>query len=154
MHQKDLPLYPHEIVGIYWYATEKLAGTDREKLKTRLASVTTGQGCPFLIDDSCVIHPMRPVGCRQFNVFTAPCAPGEDPYFTRRGDVLQPDAEYLDRTFAMVLPVYNLGREGDVSAAIRTVRGQIMNLLSYDWSRLSSLMEKRATQARQDKDGG
>ena len=23
-HQKDLPLYPHELVGIYWYVSEKM----------------------------------------------------------------------------------------------------------------------------------
>jgi uncharacterized protein len=144
VHQTDLPLYPHEIVGIYWYATEKISGTVRDRLKERLAAATTGSGCPFLVADSCIIHPMRPVGCRQFNVFTAPCAVGEDPYFTRREDVLQPDPEYLERTFAVVLPFYNLKGTGDISAAVRTVRGQIMNLLSYDWSKLAVLMEKDA----------
>jgi hypothetical protein len=97
---------------------------------------------------------MRPVGCRQFNVFTSPCAEGEDPYFTRRDDVLQPDQEYLDRTFRAVLPVYNMKREGDVSSAIRTVRGQIMNLLSYDWSKLAALMEQGSSGADGTKDKG
>ena len=142
VHQTDLPLYPHEIVGIYWYATEKLTGLARERLKDRLLSVTAASGCPFLIDESCVIHAMRPVGCRQFNVFSSRCAAGEDPYFTRRGDVLQPDQEYLDRVFSAVITFYNMKREGDASDAIRTIRGQIMNLLSFDWSKLSALMEK------------
>jgi Fe-S-cluster containining protein len=141
VHQKDLPLYPHEIVSIYWYVSEKITGPVRDRLRDRLAK-GAAQGCPFLIDNSCVIHPMRPVGCRQFNVFTTPCAPGEDPYYTRREDVLQPDQNYLDRVFAAVLPFYNLKREGDLSIAIRTIRGQIMNLLSFDWSKLASLMEK------------
>ncbi len=154
VHQTDLPLYPHEIVGIYWYASEKITGPARERLKGRLATMRTGSGCPFLIDDSCIIHPVRPVGCRQFNVFTAPCAAGEDPYFTRRDDVLQPDQEYLDRTFAAVLPFYNLRREGDVSAAIRMVRGQIMNLLSFDWSKLAALMEKGAPSEDPSKNDG
>lgn len=147
VHQTDLPLYPHEIVGIYWYATEQITGPARERLKSRLASSTPGSGCPFLIDESCIIHPLRPVGCRQFNVFTAPCAAGEDPYFTRRDDVLQPEQEYLDRTFAAVLPLYNLKREGDGSAALRVVRSQIMNLLSYDWSKLAALMEQETAPA-------
>ncbi|HWR72814.1 MAG TPA: YkgJ family cysteine cluster protein [Nitrospirota bacterium] len=142
VHQKDLPLYPHEIVGIYWYASEKLAGPTREALKGRLAARASAPGCPFLIESSCSIHPMRPVGCRQFNVFTAPCAPGEDPYFTRREDVLEPIPEYLDRVFAAVLPFYNLKVEGDATGAIRMVRSQIMNLLSFDWSKLVGLMEK------------
>ncbi len=142
VHQKDLPLYPHEIVGIYWYASEKLSRQQRGELKGRLAHSSAGTGCPFLIDNACAIHPLRPVGCRQFNVFTVACAPGEDPYYTRRDDVLSPETEYLDRVFAAVLPLYNMKREGNVSAAIRTIRGQIMNLLSFDWSKLAALMSK------------
>ncbi|MDA8099917.1 MAG: YkgJ family cysteine cluster protein [Nitrospiraceae bacterium] len=142
IHQTDLPLYPHEIVGIYWYASEKISGPQREQLKKRLAEAGTTPGCPFLIDNSCIIHPLRPKGCRQFNVFSAPCAAGEDPYFTRRDDVLQPDQEYLNRAFAAVLPFYNLRRKGDLSGPIQAVRAQIMNLLSYDWSKLATLMAK------------
>jgi uncharacterized protein len=145
VHQKDLPLYPHEIVGIYWYASEKISGPTRDLLRKRLAVGAAAAGCPFLIDNSCAIHPVRPIGCRQFNVFTAPCAVGEDPYYTRREDVLQPDPDYLDRAFAAVLPFYNLKKEGDVQAAIRTIRAQIMNLLSFDWSKLAALMEKDAS---------
>jgi Fe-S-cluster containining protein len=144
--QTDLPLYPHEIVGIYWYASEKVSGPVRHLLKVRLAGSDT-PACPFLIDGSCAIHPMRPVGCRQFNVFNGHCAPGEDPYFTRRGDVLQPDEAYLDRAFAAVLPFYDLQEEGDSAAAIRTVRAQIMNLRTFDWSKLAALMEKATPSA-------
>ena len=74
--QKDLPLYPHELIGIYWYVSEKIGSPDRDILKGRLAGHAAGSACPFLIDGSCSIHPVRPIGCRQFNVFTAPCAPG------------------------------------------------------------------------------
>ena len=141
VHQTDLPLYPHEIVGIYWYVTEKLAGPDRELLKQRLTGPAPGAGCPFLLNDACTIHPLRPVGCRQFNVFTTRCAPGEDPYFTRNHDVLRPDEKYLDRIFSAVLPFYQL-QEADTPAAVRMVRSQIMNLLSYDWSKLAGLMDR------------
>ncbi|MBS1114086.1 MAG: hypothetical protein H6Q92_1849, partial [Nitrospirae bacterium] len=37
--------------------------------------------------------------CRQFNVFGSPCAEGEDPYYTRREDVLLPIKQYTDRAF-------------------------------------------------------
>jgi Fe-S-cluster containining protein len=145
VHQTDLPLYPHEIVGIYWYASEKISGPERDQLRKRLRSAVPSKGCPFLIDNSCIIHPVRPIGCRQFNVFTSPCAEGEDPYYTRRDDVLQPDQEYLDRAFAAVLPFYNLKKEGDLAGAIRTIRAQIMNLHSFDWSKLAVIMEKEAS---------
>jgi hypothetical protein len=120
-----------------------MAEPTRGRLKSRLAGPAS-PGCPFLIDDSCSIHPLRPVGCRQFNVFTKPCAPEEDPYYTRREDVLQPLESYIDRAFARVLPLYSLQAEKDGSAAVRKVRAQIMNLLSFDWSKLAALMEKPA----------
>ncbi len=141
-HQKDLPFYPHELVGIYWYVSEKIVPPGRDTLKSRLASHTPGSACPFLVDQSCSIHPLRPIGCRQFNVFTTPCAPGEDPYYTRRDDVLNPLPDYTDRAFASVLPFYNLKREGDISKAIKLIRTQIMNLQSFDWTKLVTIMEQ------------
>jgi Fe-S-cluster containining protein len=140
-HQKDLPLYPHELVGIYWYVSGKMVPPGRDILRGRLADHARGSACPFLIDNSCSIHPVRPIGCRQFNVFTAPCAPGEDPYYTRRDDVLVPIADYTDRAFAAVLPFYNMKREGDLSQAIQLIRSQIMNLQSFDWGKLVAIMD-------------
>ncbi len=142
VHQKDLPLYPHELVGIYWYASEKMSPPARDILRDRLEKHIPGSECPFLIDQYCSIHPVRPVGCRQFNVFTAPCAPGEDPYYTRRNDVLEPIAEYTDRAFAAVIPFYNLKKEGDVTTSIRIIRSQIMNIQTFDWKKLASIMGK------------
>jgi len=141
-HQTDLPLYPHEIVGIYWYVSEKTVSPGRDVLRDRLSRGGALGACPFLVDHACSIHPVRPIGCRQFNVFAAPCAPGEDPYYTRREDVLMPVAEYTDRAFAAVLQFYNMKREGDVAEAIRIVRSQIMNLRSFDWSKLVAAMDQ------------
>lgn len=138
--QKDIPLYPHELVGLYWYASEKMSGPGRDSLKGRLAAHVAGSPCPFLIDHSCSIHPVRPVSCRQFNVFTVPCAPGEDPYYTRRDDVLVPLPDYTDRAFAAVLPFYNMKKEGDLAKAIKLIRAQIMNLQEYDWKKLAAVM--------------
>ncbi len=140
--QRDIPLYPHELVGIYWYVTEKLEPSVRSGLKSRLAAHGRNSPCPFVSDGACCIHPLRPVGCRQFNVFTTPCAPGEDPYFTRRTDVLTPITEYTDRAFAAVLPFYNIGAGGDIASAIRLVRSQIMNLQAFDWNKLVAVIEK------------
>jgi Fe-S-cluster containining protein len=141
-HQKDLPVYPHELVGIYWYVSEKMESPFREHVRNRLEHHVFGAGCPFLVEGSCSIHPVRPIGCRQFNVFTRPCEPGEDPYYTRRQDVLVPLSEYTDRAFAAVLPFYNLKKEGDQAASIKLVRAQIMNLQTYDWKKLVEAMDK------------
>jgi Fe-S-cluster containining protein len=141
-HQKDLPLYPHELVGIYWYVSKKLPATTRDVLKSRLAAHTADSPCPFLIDGSCSIHPLRPIGCRQFNVFTTPCAQGEDPYYSRRDDVLVPIAEYTDRAFAAVLSFYDLKREGDLSHVVKLIRSRIMNLQTFDWGKLVVMIEQ------------
>jgi len=140
-HQKDLPLYPHELVGIYWYVSEKMTPLVRDILRFQLEKHKAGSHCPFLVDGFCSIHPVRPVGCRQFNVFSAPCAPGEDPFYTRRHDVLEPIAEYKDRAFAAVIPFYNFKNVRDLSAAIRLIRGQIMNIQTFDWKKLVGIME-------------
>jgi len=141
VHQRDIPLYPHELVGIYWYVSEKISSSTRETLKAQLAVHTVDAPCPFLVEGSCSIHPLRPVGCRQFNVFTTPCAQGEDPYYTRRMDVLVPIREYIDRTFAAVLPFYELTRNADLNAAVKLVRGQIMNLQAFNWSKLVTIID-------------
>ena len=142
--QKDIPLYPHEVVGLYWYASEKMAAPGRDILKGQLADHAPGSACPFLIDRSCSVHPVRPVSCRWFNVFTMPCAPGEDPYYSRRDEVLEPIQDYTDRAFAAVFPFYNIKREGDRADAVKLIRSQIMNLQTYDWKKLIVLMEKIA----------
>ena len=142
-HQKDLPLYPHEVVGIYWYVSEKMVSPGRGILKGRLTAHAAGSPCPFLIDNSCSIHPVRPIGCRQFNVFTASCAPGEDPYYTRRDDVLVPITEYTDRAFAAVLSFYDMKKEGDLAAAVKVIRSRIMNLQTFDWKKLVAVMEQK-----------
>lgn len=144
VHQRDIPLYPHELVGIYWYVTEKLSPAVRDVLKRHLAAHTPDSPCPFLIEGSCSIHPLRPLGCRQFNVFTKPCAQGEDPYHTRREDVLTPIQDYTDRAFAAVLPFYDLKKESNTGKAVRLIRSQIMNLQTFDWNRLVAIIENPA----------
>lgn len=140
VHQTDIPVYPHELVGIYWYVSEKMTSPMRDTLKSLLSVHAIGPPCPFLIEGSCSIHPLRPIGCRQFNVFTTTCESGEDPYYTRRDEVLVPIADYTDRAFAAVLAFYHLDKDKDVAKAVKLVRGQIMNLLEYDWKKLVKVM--------------
>ena len=139
--QKDIPVYPHELVGIYWYATEAIESPQRERVKRQLAAHAGDSSCPFLVDRSCSIHPLRPLSCRQFNVFNAPCTPGEDPYYSRRGDVFEPREDYRDRVFGAVLAFYGAPNGGDMQKAVRRVRAQILNLQTYDWKKLLTKME-------------
>ena len=93
-----------------------MSGVGRDIVKRQISGHTSGSPCPFLVNSACAVHPVRPVSFRQFNVFTAP-APGEDPYYTRRDDVLVPLPEYTDRAFAAVVTFYELEREGNVAKA-------------------------------------
>ncbi|MGW8273288.1 MAG: YkgJ family cysteine cluster protein, partial [Thermodesulfovibrionales bacterium] len=88
--QKTIPVYPLELVGITWYAVEKVTGSLREQLKISLRNHEEGCACPFLSDSLCAIHPMRPLACRQFIVMGRACGGEEDPYHTRKGDVMPP----------------------------------------------------------------
>jgi len=103
-----IPVYPLELVGLTWYATEKLEGPVRDKVKAQLRAHASGDPCPFLLDGACSIHPLRPMACRQFNVFGQACAEGEDAYYSRREDVLTPIPTYADEAFAVMLPFYGV----------------------------------------------
>jgi len=140
--QKDIPVYPHELVGLYWYAVEKLSQPDRQVLKERLEDRKAVSPCPFLVQNACAVHPVRPAACRWFNIVGTPCGPGEDPYYTRRADVLVPLEDYTDRAFSAVLGFYSLKKNDDLTRSLRFVRSRIMNLQTYDWSKLLQAMEK------------
>lgn len=85
---QDIPLYPLELAGISWYVTEKISGAEREALKKQLKEHNKDNLCPFLLNDICSVYLMRPIACRQFNVFGKSCEEGEDAYYTRREDVM------------------------------------------------------------------
>jgi len=143
--QRDIPVYPHEMMGIYWYCTEKIKQPTREVLRMRLLD---GQrtSCPFLLDGACVIHPLRPTGCRQFNVFGAPCAEGEDPFHTRKGDVVTPERSFAHRAFGLVLALYGvddsaMGEKEKKSTAERVIHTQVVNLQAFDWGKLAERMK-------------
>ena len=72
-----IPVYPLELVGMTWFAIEKIEPPLRASLKSQLRAHRQGQPCPFLVDGICSVHPLRPVACGQFNVFGRPCAEGE-----------------------------------------------------------------------------
>ncbi len=140
--QTDIPVYPHELAGLYWYASEKMQAAARDRIQPLLAQHAPGDPCPFLIDGACEVHPVRPLSCRQYHVFTTPCTPGEDPYYSRRGDVLDPLAAYTDRAFAAVMGFYELRQERDNTSAIRLIRSRIMNMQTYDWGKLAGNLKK------------
>lgn len=144
----DIPVYPLELVGIYWFASEKLAGRGRKTLKRQLMKHRGGTPCPFLVGDACIIHPLRPVACRQFNVFGAPCGQGEDPFFTRREDVLIPLEEYTNRAFSVMLPFYGVTGEAQKAHVIKNklIHTQAENLQGLEWKNLIKAVEGKGAE--------
>jgi Fe-S-cluster containining protein len=136
----DVPLYPLELVCIYWYASEKITGETRKELKERLMFHMKSRPCPFLAKGECVIYEVRPVSCRQFNVFGDQCSAGEDPYFTRREDVLTPIREYTHEAFKVMLPFYNVKEAGQAHID-RIIHEEIIDLKKVDWKKLYAIME-------------
>ncbi len=140
---KTIPVYPLELVGLSWYATEELQGPMRSKLKAQLRTHAAGEACPFLVDGICAVHSLRPLACRQFNVFGRVCAEGEDAYYTRRQDVLTPIKRYMDEAFFVMLPFY--GAEGKAERR-RLIEAGAMHSMArvmqdMEWASLADKME-------------
>jgi Fe-S-cluster containining protein len=140
---KTIPVYPLELVGMSWYATEKIGGPVRHKLKGQLRKHKDGEACPFLVDSLCSIHPMRPLACRQFNVFGRVCSDGEDAYYTRRQDVLTPLKRYTDEAFYIMLPFYGVEKSSERRKVIKTGSiHQIAKVMqSCNWTTLADKMD-------------
>jgi Fe-S-cluster containining protein len=136
---REIPLYPLEMVGIYWYTIEKLEQPLRGIVRKQLLEHRKGHSCPFQGDNACAIHALRPIACRQFNVFAAPCAEGEDPYYTRRKDVLTPSEKVTNQAIMAMLPFYGVT---DEAAKARTVKSGLIHtqarvLQACDWKELA-----------------
>lgn len=140
---RTIPVYPLELVGLSWYVTERITGGVREALKGRLGAHKDGDPCPFLVDGICAVHPLRPMACRQFNVFGRVCEEGEDAYYTRRGDVLSPIQSYVQEAFYAMLPFYGIKQKGERRRMAKS--GALHRLASvmqgHNWSSLAEKMQ-------------
>ncbi len=113
-----IPVYPLELMGMTWYAVERLPAPLRARVRENLQHNADIAACPFLVDEACAIHPLRPQACRHFNVFGQACAEGEDAYYTRRQDVLTPIKRYMDQATDVMLPFYGMQHKAQRRAAI------------------------------------
>ncbi|RDH81408.1 MAG: YkgJ family cysteine cluster protein [endosymbiont of Galathealinum brachiosum] len=142
-HQ-DIPVYPLELMGMSWYVIEKLQSPLREQLKAQLSNIDNIHTCPFLLEGSCSIHPMRPAACRQFNVLDKPCSDGEDAYHTRKQDVMIPIQHYIDNAFDTMLPFYGIKKKGERKKAIKqgTLHSIAKAMRECNWQTLPEKMDK------------
>jgi uncharacterized protein len=138
-----IPIYPLELIGINWYVVEKITGPMRGQLKIQLRDHKKGEPCPLLVENACAVHPLRPMACRQFNVFDTVCTEGEDAYYTRRQDVLTPIRDYADQAFDVLLPFYGIKNSGARKRMIQTgeVHRLVKVLQEYDWPKLAERMQ-------------
>jgi Fe-S-cluster containining protein len=140
---RDVPVYPLELVGISWYVTEKITGPERGMLMEQLKNYSSDGTCPFLLNDYCLIHPLRPIACRQFNVFGKPCIEGEDPYYTRREDVMPPVKKHVDQAFFVMLPFYGVEKESERIKIIEKgeMHRMVRVLQSCNWKSLAGKID-------------
>ena len=138
----DIPVYPLELAGIAWFATEQLSGKLREKLQEQLAQHRANPSCPFLVDEACAIHPLRPMACRHFNVFDRACGEGEDAFHTRREDVLTPVAFHKHKALAMMLRHHQVPTETERKAHVAngSVHSLAQSLRELRWENLAKRM--------------
>lgn len=139
-----IPVYPLELVGMTWYATEKVLPPIREKLKEQLKNFKDSDACAFLVADECSIYPLRPMACRQFNVLDKVCEEGEDPYYTRRQDVMTPGEGYTNKAFNAMLPFYGAKTRAQRRQVIksRVIHTKARPMRSCNWPSLSDKMEE------------
>ena len=141
----DIPVYPLELAGIAWFVTEQVSGELRKKLQQQLAQYKANPSCPFLVDEACVIHPLRPMACRHFNVFDRACAEGEDAFHTRREDVLTPVAFHKNKALAMMLRHHQVPTEAEREAQVANggVHRLAQSLRELRWENLADRMERQ-----------
>jgi hypothetical protein len=138
----EIPVYPLELAGIAWFAVEQLDGAVREKVRLQLTQHKSIPSCPFLVDKTCSIRPLRPIACRLFNVVDRACAEGEDAYHTRRGDVLTPVTFYKNKALALMLhDGVPTEAERKARVADRSVHRLAQNLRKVRWENLALRMQ-------------
>ena len=122
---------------------EKITGPLRTQLETQLRNHKKGEPCLLLVDNACAVYPLRPMACRQFNVFDTVCTEGEDAYYTRRQDVLTPIRDYADQAFDVLLPFYGIKKSSERKCMIQSgeVHRLVKVLQEYDWPKLAERMQ-------------
>jgi Fe-S-cluster containining protein len=138
----DIPVYPLELMGIAWFAMEKLEGELRQRVQQQLQQHRDLGACPFLVDEACAIHPLRPMACRQFNVFNTVCTTGEDAFHTRLGDVLRPNVKLKNEALREMLRHHNVkdGRERRRLVETGEVHRLAQSLREMRWESLATRM--------------
>ncbi len=140
---QPIPVTSLEVLGVCWYLQNKAGADERRVMARRLAAYRPVAECPMLLDRRCVVHPMRPVICRDYNIFGRPCAEGEDPSRSRPGDLMTPLRSVVDEAYGLMLPYYGITGREECRAAVREryhlARTKLMQ--NVDWAALAAVLE-------------
>jgi len=105
----DVPICELEINGISWYVSEKVENPEiRKMLNKQLSESNIHVECPFLVQKSCSIYPVRPLACREFYVFGKPCKFEEDPFIYRPNDIWSSSRKVARKSALKILPFYGI----------------------------------------------
>ena len=155
--QSDIPVFQIELAGISWYSVEKLEGAVRSAVHTGLERHVPGaHECPFLLEHSCAVHPVRPIACRLFTVFGRPCAEGEDPFHVRHPDLLASPPGLLASAYRVMLPFHGVTEPKDQETWLERglIKTLAVNLPTRDWQSLARLMDDANAGQRGGAEGG
>ncbi|WP_292996053.1 YkgJ family cysteine cluster protein [Nitrosomonas sp.] len=139
-----VPITEPELMVISWYVSEVLLGEIRAQVKIRLIEHRSRLECPFLVERSCSIYPIRPLICRQFLVKSKPCEVGEDVLETRPQDVMSLPRETVIRPVAMrLLDYYQLKSSTAKRKAFESgfIGKSAREMHLYDWTQIATTMD-------------
>ncbi|MBF0480435.1 MAG: YkgJ family cysteine cluster protein [Desulfovibrionaceae bacterium] len=136
-----IPVSAPEIAGALWQLTRRTSAGLRARVQRNLHAAR-GRACPFLVDATCSIYPLRFMACRQFIIFGAPCPGGEDVSLTRGGDLLTPDRNLKLKAFEQLATLYGLRPQ--LSADEKFLRRFIMDvsppMQDWDFARSETIL--------------
>jgi len=136
-----IPISTIEAQGVRWYALSHLRGDTALAVGQALLAQRQ-EPCPFLVDGVCTVYPLRPLACREYIVFGAPCQPGERPDQTRPHDVLPLPRIAQLQAFTVLLPFYGVKDDVARDAALqnRLVLRDTRVLQQLDWQGLGAAL--------------
>ena len=138
-----VPFTEPELMGISWFASEKLEGSTRERVKLRLYNHESTVECPFLLDNSCSIYEVRPLVCRQFYVQNEACGEEEDILSSRPDDIISPTRAIAKASSMKLLEHWNYKSKIEKERAFESgvMFQKARNMHEYDWTQIAKTME-------------
>lgn len=138
-----VPFTEPELIGISWYATEKLKSPLRERVKQRLYDHNTSLECPFLVDDECSVYEMRPLICRQFYIKNKTCEQHEDILSNRPDDIVAPIQSIAEASLSRLLDFWPHASMQDKRTLLESgvMEDLTVNMHEYDWAELAKTMD-------------